>query len=78
MNLYQRRRTAAAAGIEVFLRQIKELGYPVKLDTNGSFPDRLEHLIDEGLVDYVAMGLEELPRTLWRNGRPGLAGSCSD
>ena len=35
-------------GIEVFLRQIKELGYPVKLDTNGSFPDRLEHLIDEG------------------------------
>jgi len=45
-------------GIEVFLRQIKELGYPVKLDTNGSFPDRLEHLIDEGLVDYVAMDLK--------------------
>lgn len=45
-------------GIEAFLRRIKELGYPIKLDTNGSFPDQLEHLIDEGLIDYVAMDLK--------------------
>ena len=44
--------------IEEFIRKVKELGYQVKLDTNGSFPDRLEHLIDEGLVDYVAMDLK--------------------
>lgn len=45
-------------GIEAFLRRIKELGYPIKLDTNGSFPDQLAHLIDEGLIDYVAMDLK--------------------
>lgn len=45
-------------GIEDFLRKIKELGYPVKLDTNGSFPEQLKHLIDGGLVDYVAMDLK--------------------
>ena len=41
-----------------FLKKIKELGYPVKLDTNGSFPERLEALIDEKLVDYVAMDIK--------------------
>ena len=41
-----------------FLRKIKDLGYPVKLDTNGSFPDKLASLIDEGLVDYVAMDIK--------------------
>ena len=45
-------------GIEDFLRKIKELGYPVKLDTNGSFPEQLQHLIDVGLIDYVAMDLK--------------------
>lgn len=41
-----------------FLLKIKELGLKVKLDTNGSFPDRLESLIDSGLVDYVAMDIK--------------------
>lgn len=38
-----------------FARFVKSLGYKVKLDTNGSRPDRLKTLIDQGLVDYVAL-----------------------
>lgn len=41
--------------------RIKGFGYPVKLDTNGSRPRVLEHLIDEKLVDYVAMDLKTDP-----------------
>ena len=41
-----------------FIRKIKEMGYAVKLDTNGSFPDRLKALVDEGLIDYVAMDIK--------------------
>lgn len=42
-------------------RKIKGLGYPLKLDTNGSRPRVLEHLIDEKLVDYIAMDLKTDP-----------------
>ena len=45
-------------GIIKFLERIKELGYAVKLDTNGSFPDKLERAVEEGLVDYVAMDIK--------------------
>ncbi|MCM1290122.1 MAG: anaerobic ribonucleoside-triphosphate reductase activating protein [Corallococcus sp.] len=45
-------------GVEDFLRKVKSLGYSVKLDTNGSFPNRLRNLICEGLVDYVAMDVK--------------------
>ena len=44
-----------------FLRRIRELGYKVKLDTNGSFPDRLDKLIGEGLIDRVAMDIKNSP-----------------
>lgn len=37
---------------------IKSLKLEVKLDTNGSFPKRLKHLIDEGLLDYIAMDIK--------------------
>lgn len=47
--------------IEDFIREIKLLGYSVKLDTNGSFPDKLKHLIDEKLIDYVAMDIKNSP-----------------
>lgn len=40
------------------LGKIKDLGYSVKLDTNGYLPDRLGALIDAGLVDYVAMDIK--------------------
>jgi pyruvate formate lyase activating enzyme len=41
-----------------FFRKIKAMGYPVKLDTNGMHPERLEKLITEKLVDYVAMDIK--------------------
>ena len=44
-----------------FLGKIKDLGYAVKLDTNGFLPDRLKELIDAGLVDYVAMDIKNSP-----------------
>lgn len=40
------------------LKPIKELGYPIKLDTNGFFPDMIEKLIDEKLVDKFAMDIK--------------------
>ena len=44
-----------------FLRRIKDLGYAVKLDTNGSFPQRLRELVEEGLVDRVAVDIKNAP-----------------
>jgi pyruvate formate lyase activating enzyme len=44
-----------------FLRRVKDLGYRVKLDTNGSFPERLEELVREKLVDRVAMDIKNGP-----------------
>ena len=41
--------------------KIRDLGYPVKLDTNGTHPDRLERMIREGLVQYVAMDIKNSP-----------------
>ena len=46
------------ADIANFIRRVKEMGFAVKLDTNGSFPERLKALIDEGLLDYVAMDIK--------------------
>ena len=43
------------------LREIKALGYPVKLDTNGYRPEVLESLVNAGLVDYVAMDIKNGP-----------------
>lgn len=41
-----------------FIREIKSLGYLVKLDTNGTTPDMLESLIGNHLLDYVAMDVK--------------------
>lgn len=40
---------------------IKQLGYPIKLDTNGSRPQVLKQLLDDGLIDYIAMDLKTDP-----------------
>lgn len=45
-------------GLESFLQRVKELGYSIKLDTNGTFPARLKGLVEKGLVDYVAMDIK--------------------
>lgn len=49
--------------IEQFIRKIKDMGFAVKLDTNGSFPDKLIHLVESGIVDYVAMDIKNSPET---------------
>lgn len=41
-----------------FIRKIRSMGFAVKLDTNGSFPERLKAIVGEGLVDYVAMDIK--------------------
>ena len=45
-----------------FIRRIRALGYLVKLDTNGCFPDRLKAAVRDGLVDYVAMDIKNSPQ----------------
>lgn len=44
-----------------FLGRVRELGFRVKLDTNGTHPDRLASLIERGLVDMVAMDIKNSP-----------------
>ena len=41
-----------------FVKKVKELGYAVKLDTNGSNPKMLKRLIDNNLIDYIAMDIK--------------------
>ena len=45
-------------GLRPLIRQIKSLGYAVKLDTNGSHPDVVKSLAEEGLLDMVAMDIK--------------------
>ncbi len=46
------------AGLAKLLRRIREMGFAVKLDTNGTNPARLQQLLGAGLVDYVAMDVK--------------------
>ena len=48
-------------GLPELMGKIKELGYAVKLDTNGTHPDKLCALIGGGLVDRVAMDIKNDP-----------------
>jgi len=41
-----------------FIERIKEMGYLVKLDTNGSYPEILERLLAKNLIDYIAMDIK--------------------
>lgn len=47
--------------IDVFLAKIREMGFKIKLDTNGTFPDRLMDIVERGLVDRVAMDIKNSP-----------------
>jgi len=44
--------------LPAFMAKIKELGYAIKLDTNGSRPDVIQGLLDKKLVDFIAMDLK--------------------
>ena len=48
-------------GITAFIKRVRDLGLKVKLDTNGSNFAALKRLIDEKLVDYVAMDIKNSP-----------------
>jgi pyruvate formate lyase activating enzyme len=45
-------------GLSSFVRRIKDMGFMVKLDTNGSRPEVLEELIRHKLIDYIAMDIK--------------------
>ena len=45
-------------GLEAFVRRVRALGLSVKLDTNGAAPAVLRRLLDEGLLDAVAMDIK--------------------
>lgn len=45
-----------------FIGKIKEMGYKVKLDSNGTRPDVLKRVIKEGLVDFIAMDIKHAPK----------------
>ena len=59
-------------GLTDFCRALHELGFSVKLDTNGTLPDRLRTLLDAGLVDHVAMDVKNTP------GRYAETTGCAD
>ena len=44
--------------VDKFIAKIKEMGFLVKLDTNGSYPDKLKDLVSRELIDYVAMDIK--------------------
>ncbi len=54
----------------LFLKQIKKLGYDIKIDTNGSYPQKLKDLIKQGLIDFISMDIKASPEKY-----PRLAGA---
>ena len=58
-------------GLISMCKKIKQMGYPVKLDTNGSRPEVIRWLIEEDLIDYIAMDVktdpERYPRYIQRD-----------
>lgn len=52
--------------LPMFIKKIKKMGFLVKLDTNGSNPEMLEKLINDNLIDYVAMDIK-VPKEKYTN-----------
>ena len=44
--------------LPIFCKKIKKMGYAIKLDTNGSNPEMISNLVDEKLIDYIAMDIK--------------------
>ena len=42
------------------MKRVKELGFLIKLDTNGSNPDVVEQIINQNLADYIAMDIKNI------------------
>ena len=47
--------------LKVKIKAVRDLGFLIKLDTNGTNPEIVESLLDEGLIDYVAMDIKNCP-----------------
>lgn len=50
--------TLHGKGLIEFIKEVKSLGFLVKLDTNGTHPDVLQELLNENLLDYIAMDIK--------------------
>lgn len=44
-----------------FLEKVRKLGFAIKVDTNGCYPDVLRTILERGLADYVAMDIKNRP-----------------
>lgn len=56
-------------GLKDFAGRVKALGYLIKLDTNGYRPDVIKELVDEGLIDYIAMDIKNsMEKYAWTAG----------
>lgn len=53
--------TLQPEALEEFIREVRDLGLLIKLDTNGTRPDVMKHLAEEGLLDFIAMDIKAAP-----------------
>ena len=44
--------------LTIFLQKVKKLNYLIKIDTNGTYPEKLKEIIEKQLVDYIAMDIK--------------------
>ena len=44
--------------LKIFIKKVKNMGFLVKLDTNGTNPDMIKNLLDDKLIDYIAMDVK--------------------
>lgn len=50
-----------ASDLTGFIRRIRDLGLKIKLDTNGTHPEQIRNLLDQQLLDYIAMDVKASP-----------------
>ena len=56
-----------SGGLEEFIREIKESGLKIKIDTNGSFPEKIEEFLSKRILDGIAMDVKnELKRDVYQ------------
>jgi len=58
--------------IESFIQNLKEHGFLIKLDTNGSYPLRLKSLVQNQLINYIALDFKALPNQFYKVTQSGL------
>jgi len=62
--------------LEIFIKDVKDMGFLVKLDTNGNNPGKLKEMIETGKIDYIAMDIKNTPeKYAMTTGIPGYEAS---